>query len=197
MWSNNKQSDSPNASPAQPAAYQPPQAPATYGAGSAPAPTSFRSSAPTARNLATLGPGLTVKGQISGDEDLQIEGKVEGPISLKGQRLTVGSYRRNCFRCACARSDRLWQSPRQPVAEDRVEVKKDGSVVGNITGGRVLIEDGAYLKGQIEIERGKSNKHASAELEPVGLESAATRTRLNSLPRPQTDSIDRPWRSGL
>ena len=38
----------------------------------------------------------------------------------------------------------------------------------NITGGRVLIEDGAYLKGQIEIERGKSHKHASAELEPVG-----------------------------
>src|SRR5271167_3019709 len=135
MWSNNKQGDSPNPAAAQPAAYQPPQSSANFNSSPSPAASqSFRSSAPTARNLAILGPGLTVKGQISGEEDLQIDGKVRGNLH----------------------------------AEDRVEVKKDGSVVGNITGGRVLIEDGAYLKGQIEIERGKSNKHASAELEPVG-----------------------------
>ena len=54
-------------------------------------------------------------------------------------------------------------------ATDRVEVKNDGSVIGNITGGRVLIEDGAYLKGQIEIDRGKSHSSSeSRELETVG-----------------------------
>jgi cytoskeletal protein CcmA (bactofilin family) len=50
-------------------------------------------------------------------------------------------------------------------------VKNDGSVIGNITGGRVLIEDGAYLKGQIEIERGKNHSSSSSdklELETVG-----------------------------
>jgi hypothetical protein len=91
MWSNSKQSDSPNPGPAQPAAYPPAQSSSNFNANSAPAASqTYRSSAPTARNLATLGPGLTVKGQISGEEDLQIDGKVEGPISLKGQRLTVG-----------------------------------------------------------------------------------------------------------
>jgi cytoskeletal protein CcmA (bactofilin family) len=169
MWSNNKQSDSPNPAAAQPAAYQPPQSSANYNANSAPAASqTFRSSAPTARNLAILGPGLLVKGQISGEEDLQIDGKVEGSISLKGQRLTVGQNG-EIVSDVHAREVIVYGKVRGNLfAEDRVEVKKDGSVVGNITGGRVLIEDGAYLKGQIEIERGKSHKHASAELEPVG-----------------------------
>jgi cytoskeletal protein CcmA (bactofilin family) len=169
MWSNNKQSDSPNPAAAQPAAYQPPQSSANYNANSAPAASqTFRPSAPTARNLAILGPGLLVKGQISGEEDLQIDGKVEGSISLKGQRLTVGQNG-EIVSDVHAREVIVYGKVRGNLfAEDRVEVKKDGSVVGNITGGRVLIEDGAYLKGQIEIERGKSHKHASAELEPVG-----------------------------
>ena len=169
MWSNNKQSDSPNPAAAQPAAYQPPQSSANYNANSAPAASqTFRPSAPTARNLAILGPGLLVKGQISGEEDLQIDGKVEGSISLKGQSLTVGQNG-EIVSDVHAREVIVYGKVRGNLfAEDRVEVKKDGSVVGNITGGRVLIEDGAYLKGQIEIERGKSHKHASAELEPVG-----------------------------
>jgi cytoskeletal protein CcmA (bactofilin family) len=169
MWSNNKQGDSPNPAAAQPPAYQPLQSSANYNPSPAPAASqTFRSSAPTARNLATLGPGLTVKGQISGEEDLQIDGKVEGSISLKGQRLTVGPNG-EIVSDVHAREVIVYGKVRGNLfAEDRIEVKKDGSVVGNITGGRVLIEDGAYLKGQIEIERGKSHKHASAELEPVG-----------------------------
>ena len=169
MWSNNRQSDSPNPGPAQPASYPASHSSANFNANPAPAASqSFRSSAPTARNLATLGPGLTVKGQISGEEDLQIDGKVEGSISLKGQRLTVGQNG-EIVSDVHAREVIVYGKVHGNLhAEDRVEVKKDGSVVGNITGGRVLIEDGAYLKGQIEIERGKSHKHASAELEPVG-----------------------------
>lgn len=169
MWSNSKQSDSPNPGPAQPAAYPATQSSANFHANSAPAaPQTYRSSAPTARNLAILGPGLTVKGQISGEEDLQVDGKVEGSISLKGQRLTVGQNG-EIVSDVHAREVIVYGKVRGNLfAEDRIEVKKDGSVIGNITGGRVLIEDGAYLKGQVEIERGKSHKHASAELEPVG-----------------------------
>jgi cytoskeletal protein CcmA (bactofilin family) len=169
MWSNSKQSDSPNPGPAQPVAYPATQSSANFNANSAPAASqTYRSSAPSARNLAILGPGLTVKGQISGDEDLQIDGKVEGSITLKGQRLTVGQNG-EIVSDVRARDVIVYGKVRGNLfAEDRIEVKKDGSVIGNITGGRVLIEDGAYLKGQVEIERGKSHKHASAELEPVG-----------------------------
>src|SRR5271170_4199112 len=147
MWSNNKQGDSPNPAAAQPAAYQPPQSSANFNSSPSPAASqSFRSSAPTARNLAILGPGLTVKGQRL---TVGQNGEIVSDVHAR-EVIVYGKVRGNLH------------------AEDRVEVKKDGSVVGNITGGRVLIEDGAYLKGQIEIERGKSQKHASAELEPVG-----------------------------
>ena len=174
MWSNNKQSDYPGAAPAQPAAHAPSQSNTSFNSNAAPAASApIRSSVPSARNLAILGPGLTVKGQISGDEDLQIDGKVEGPIALKGQRLTVGQNG-EIVSDVHAREVIVYGKVRGNLhAEDRVEVKKDGSVIGNITGGRVLIEDGAYLKGQIEIERGKSSHHVAEELEAVGAGKAS------------------------
>ena len=174
MWNSNKQNEYPAPAPAQPATTYP-AAPAASSFSSSPSTaTPVRSSAPSAKNAAVLGPGLTVKGQISGDEDLQIEGKVEGPITLKGQRLTVGSSG-EIVSDVHAREVIVYGKVRGNLfAEDRVEVKKDGSVVGNITGGRVLIEDGAYLKGQIEIQRNNSSKshsHHEKELETAGVSS--------------------------
>jgi cytoskeletal protein CcmA (bactofilin family) len=136
-------------------------------------------SAPSARNLACLGETVEVKGRISGNEDLQIDGKVEGPVVLEGQRLTV------------VRTGQLHSeiSAREVVvygkvtgnlhARDRVEIKKDGSVIGDINTARISIEDGAYFKGRIEIERtgSSSSSHASssssAELAGVGVGSEA------------------------
>jgi cytoskeletal protein CcmA (bactofilin family) len=175
MWNSNKQNEYPAPAPAQPATTYP-AAPAASAFNSSPSTAApVRSSAPAAKNAAVLGPGLTVKGQISGDEDLQIEGKVEGSIALKGQRLTVGSSG-EIVSDVHAREVIVYGKVRGNLfAEDRVEVKKDGSVVGNITGGRVLIEDGAYLKGQIEIQRNnsgsKSHGHHEKELETVGVSS--------------------------
>jgi cytoskeletal protein CcmA (bactofilin family) len=176
MWNSNKQNEYPTPAPAQPATTYP-AAPAASSFNSSPSTgAAVRSSAPSAKNAAVLGPGLTIKGQISGDEDLQIEGKVEGPIALKGQRLTVGSSG-EIVSDVHAREVIVYGKVRGNLfAEDRVEVKKDGSVVGNITGGRVLIEDGAYLKGQIEIQRNnsgsKSHGHHEKELETVGVSSS-------------------------
>jgi len=166
MWNSNKQpqNDYPAPTPSQPSTY--PAAPAASTFSSSPSPAApVRSSSPTAKNLATLGSGLTVKGHISGDEDLQVDGKVEGPITLKGQRLTIGEAG-EIVSDVHAREVIVYGKVRGNLfAEDRVEVKKDGSVIGNITGGRVLIEDGAYLKGQIEIQRNNNSKSHSREKE--------------------------------
>jgi cytoskeletal protein CcmA (bactofilin family) len=172
MWSNNKQSqnDSPSTTTPSPA-FQPAPAQPNFGSNSAPAPAPVRSSVPGAKAAAILGPGLTIKGQILGEEDLHIEGKVEGPITLKGQRLTIGKTG-EVVSDVHAKEVVVYGKVRGNLhASDRVEVKNDGSVIGNITGGRVLIEDGAYLKGQIEIERGKNHSSSSSdklELETVG-----------------------------
>jgi cytoskeletal protein CcmA (bactofilin family) len=177
MWSNNKQSQPESNATPQPS-FQPPAA-TNFNSSPAPAAAPNRSAAPApsfgnAKQTATLGPGLTIKGQILGDEDLHIEGKVEGPITLKGQRLTVGKTG-EVVSDVQAKEVVVYGKVRGNLhASDRVEVKNEGSVIGNITGGRVLIEDGAYLKGQIEIERGKNHGGSSSsstdkhELEAVG-----------------------------
>ena len=133
----------------------------------------IRPSTPTARTLACLGSTIIIKGEISSDEDLEIDGKVEGPISLRGHRLTVG-------RAAQLKSE---ITAREVIvygnvfgnlrARDRVEIKKDGQVIGDITTARISIEDGAYFKGRIEIERTQSSTQESKETEkiPVGAAS--------------------------
>jgi cytoskeletal protein CcmA (bactofilin family) len=130
-----------------------------------------RSGSPVARNLSFLGPSLEIKGKVSGDEDLQIDGKVEGPIALQGQKLIAGrSAQLNSE--ITAREVIVYGKVQGNVrAQDRVEIKKDGSVFGDITTSRISIEDGAYFKGRIEIERSKhsSNEEAESELLPVAV----------------------------
>jgi cytoskeletal protein CcmA (bactofilin family) len=112
--------------------------------------------APVARNLACLGPSIVVKGEISSEEDLQIDGKVIGNISLRGNRLTVGrSAELNSE--INAREIIVYGSASGNLrARDRVEIKKDGQVIGDITTSRISIEEGAYFKGHIEIERAQT-----------------------------------------
>jgi cytoskeletal protein CcmA (bactofilin family) len=128
---------------------------------------SSRPSIPAARNLSFLGPSLEIKGKVSGEEDLQIDGKVEGPIALQGQKLIAG---RSCQLHSeiAAREVVVYGKVQGNVrAQDRVEIKKDGSVLGDITTARISIEDGAYFKGRIEIERSKAPAAEESESEFV------------------------------
>ena len=123
----------------------------------------------TTRSLAVLGATITVKGQISGDEDLQIDGKVEGPISLQGHRLTVGRSAQLNSEASAREVVVYGKAVGNIAASDRVDIKKDGEVIGDITTARISIEDGAYFKGRIEIERGKAQNQRNSETNvPVG-----------------------------
>jgi cytoskeletal protein CcmA (bactofilin family) len=117
-----------------------------------------------------LGSTITVKGEITSDEDLQIDGKVDGPISLHGHRLTVGRTA-NLNSEISAREVIVYGNASGNLhARDRVEIKKDGQVIGDIATSRISIEDGAYFKGHIEIDRAHSSVQAGKETEetPVG-----------------------------
>ena len=161
MWNKQSQSDAPATSPSQPVQWQ----------SSQPAPvasTSPRTNAPAARGLSTLGASLEIKGKISGEEDLQIDGKVEGSVALNGQRLTVGRSG-NLNSEVWAREVVVYGRLTGNVhASDRVEIKKDGSVTGDITTTRISVEDGAYFKGRIEIERTKQSKSGAEVAELAG-----------------------------
>jgi cytoskeletal protein CcmA (bactofilin family) len=122
-----------------------------------PAPSSpsdfYRGSNVGARPTAWLGPGLTLKGELSGNEDLFVDSTIEGPVSLGGNRVTIGRTG-NVKGEVVAREVIIQGKIHGDVrSHDRVEIKKDGSLVGDLTTARIVIEDGAYFKGNIEIDR--------------------------------------------
>jgi cytoskeletal protein CcmA (bactofilin family) len=138
-----------------------PKQPQTEVPVSPPPPGSSRSPAPASapapqgaivRNASCLGPGLKIKGEVVGDENLQIEGDVEGAIILPGKKLTVG--RTGQLKCNIeAREVLVYGSIVGNLrVTEVVEIKKDGSVIGDIRAARVSIQDGAYFKGYINMD---------------------------------------------
>ncbi len=113
--------------------------------------------------LARVGPSLHIKGEISGNEDLELHGSVEGTVTLEERKLTVGASARVSADLV-AREIVVYGSVKGNLrGRDRIEIKKDGSVVGDLSTARIMIEDGAYFKGSIEIIReGEADKTRSA-----------------------------------
>jgi len=104
-------------------------------------------------NTARLGSSLHVKGEITGNEDLLIDGTVEGLVQLEDRKLTVGASAK-VTADVIAREVVVYGNVKGNLrARDRIEIKKDGSVVGDLTTARISIEDGAYFKGSIEIDK--------------------------------------------
>jgi cytoskeletal protein CcmA (bactofilin family) len=107
----------------------------------------------TSGGTARLGASLHIKGEITGNEDLQIDGSVEGLVSLEDRKLTIGASAR-VTADIIAREVAVYGNVKGNLrARDRIEIKKDGSVVGDLTTARIMIEDGAYFKGSIEIDK--------------------------------------------
>jgi len=119
-----------------------------------------RSIAAAGGGQARIGPSVQVKGEINGSEDLEIHGSVEGTVSLDERRLTIGPTAKVSADLT-AREIVIYGSVKGNLkAKDRIEIKKDGSVVGDLSTARIMIEDGAYFKGSIEIEKGADAQRA-------------------------------------
>lgn len=163
MWGDKKP-----AQPAKPAGNVPeppkPSAPEYFNPSTASAPppveartmspieTSYPSAGSTSAT-ARLGSSLHFKGEISGNEDLHVDGSVEGLIHLDDRKLTVGASAK-VTADVIAREVVVYGNVKGNLqARDRIEIKKDGSVVGDLTTARIMIEDGAYFKGSIEIDK--------------------------------------------
>jgi cytoskeletal protein CcmA (bactofilin family) len=116
-------------------------------------------------NTAWLGPTVSVKGQISGNEDLHIEGKVEGPISLGGHRLTVGRNAEVTADVVVGDIVVHGKINGNIRASKRLEIKRDGSVTGELITASIVIEDGAHFRGKIEIHN--SSKQVGTDFDSV------------------------------
>ena len=117
------------------------------------------------RTPASLGPSFMIKGELIGAEDLKLEGKIEGAISLGGHLLSVGSAAHIHGDIVAREVVVAGEVIGNVIAPDRIELKKGGSIVGDLTTARLAIEDGAFFKGAIEI--GRSNTEVRAGLDAL------------------------------
>jgi cytoskeletal protein CcmA (bactofilin family) len=116
-------------------------------------------SAPLAGDLAQIGKSVVIKGELSGSEDLYVDGVVEGSIALKNNSLTVGPSGQ--VKASVDAKGIVVQGKLEGnvTASERVELRKSAIVTGDITTQRIAIEEGAYLKGKIDIQ-GRAEKAA-------------------------------------
>ena len=132
---------------------------------SAPAPTIYESSTPRAAAATVASPvvpsgkSLFVKGEVSGSESLYIDGKVEGTINLPGNRVTVGRNGQVSANIMAREVVVLGKVRGNVNASDRVDIRSEGSLTGDVAAARISIEDGAYFKGGIDIRKPGDSKN--------------------------------------
>jgi cytoskeletal protein CcmA (bactofilin family) len=121
---------------------------------------------------ATIGKSLVIKGEVTGSESLYIDGRVEGSISLAGNRVTVG---RNGVVAANINAREivvLGKVRGNLVASDRVDIRSEGSLTGDVVAQRISIEDGAFFKGGIDIRKPGQKANGDAKESPATEEKA-------------------------
>lgn len=123
--------------PAERSSFQPPEAPARGG-------------------MAHIGKSVLVKGELSGSEDLYIDGEVEGSVELRENSLTVGPNGRVRANIQARDVTVLGKVQGNIKARDKIEIRKSGSLVGDLITARITIEDGAYFKGSIDIQKAEA-----------------------------------------
>jgi cytoskeletal protein CcmA (bactofilin family) len=111
---------------------------------------------PTGAGPATIAKSLQVKGELICSGWLYIDGKVEGAISLPGGRVTVGRYALVAANISAREVVILGDVCGNIDASDRVDIRGESSLIGNVTTQRIRIDEGAYFKGSMEI--GKSSR---------------------------------------
>lgn len=102
---------------------------------------------------AQIGKSVVIKGELSGSEDLYVDGQVEGSITLKGNSLTVGPNGQ--IKASIDAKGVVVQGKLEGniQAGERVELRKSAVVTGDISTQRILIEEGAFLKGKVDVRR--------------------------------------------
>jgi cytoskeletal protein CcmA (bactofilin family) len=119
---------------------------------------------------ATIGPSIYIKGDLAGEEDLVIEGRVEGRVDLKQHNVTIGKNGR-------VRADVFGRVVNvegevdgNVFAQEQAVLRQSGAVRGNITSPRVTLEDGSRFKGSIDMEP-KDGGRQAVGANPVKRES--------------------------
>ncbi len=146
MW---KRDDNVKPSPQPPAASTPPVQPAAV----EPPVSVTRPSPPMERNIVNIGKSVVIKGELSGSEDLIIEGQVEGKIELRDNILTIGPNGKIKASINAKAVIVQGEVTGNVAATEKVDIRDNGSLDGDIASPRVAIAEGAHFRGSIDMQR--------------------------------------------
>jgi cytoskeletal protein CcmA (bactofilin family) len=165
MWKSRKEEERPYTPPSQPAAsFAPPSIPTNVPIKKEIAPMETPKADNFRADVAHIGKSVLVKGELSGSEDLYLDGEVEGSIELRGHSLTIGPHGR--VRANVQARDVVVHGKVEGNVRgtDRVELKKSAILMGDIFTQRIVIEEGAFFKGGIDIQKDAAKPEAKAEI---------------------------------
>jgi len=151
MWDKKK----PDTAPTTPATRPEPQATATY---AAPQPVQQVRPPDTASRGTAIGKAVTIIGDITSQEDLFIDGDVKGNVDVRNSRCTVGPNGKAKSNVKAREVVIQGQVQGDVEATQKITIRKEGSLVGNIKTTGIIIEDDAYFKGSIDIVRNTNGK---------------------------------------
>lgn len=119
----------------------------------------MESTRPATGELAHIGKSVFIKGELSGSEDLYVDGEVEGTIELRGHSLTVGPNGRVRAHVHARNVVVQGKVNGNIQASERVDLRASANVTGDITTARIAVEDGAFFKGGIDVQREAKPEH--------------------------------------
>jgi cytoskeletal protein CcmA (bactofilin family) len=125
----------------------------------------------------TIGKSIVISGELSGSEDLTIEGHVEGKITLRDHVLTIGTNGRITAQVVAKSIIVLGHVTGNLVATEKVDIRETGSVEGDIVAPRVAIADGSHFRGSIDMQRKDQPAHSEG---PVLVAKPESRAPMSS-----------------
>jgi len=134
------------------------------------------------RDIVNIGKSVVIKGELNGSEDLTIEGQVEGKIELRDHVLTIGPNGKIKAELFAKSIVVLGEVIGNVGATEKVDIRENGSVEGDITSPRVAIAEGAHFRGSVDMQ----NKSAKAAPAPSPRPTPVAETRSQAAPAPQT-----------
>ena len=149
--------------PAAPPAPTPAAAPSAP-AGAAPVVNEPRTQ--LGRDMVNIGKSVVIKGELSGSEDLTIEGQVDGRIDLKGNVLTIGPNGKIKAEIFAKAVVVLGEVTGNVNASEKVDIRDNGSVDGDIASPRVAIAEGAHFRGSVDMQRAGAKAQQQQQAKP-------------------------------
>ena len=177
MW---KRDEAVRPAPGQPAAAPQGPAPMTPGTLGSRAETSHSME----KDIVNIGKSVVIKGELNGSEDLTIEGHVEGTIQLKDHVLTIGPNGRIKAQVFAKSVIVLGEVTGNVTASEKVDIRDNGSVDGDIVSPRVAIAEGAHFRGSVDMQRKALAGQPKAEVKPATAQPVAPQPQSPPPPGP-------------